>query len=90
MNFYTNVSRYGNRILYRGIENGKKKIRSIPYKPTIFISSPKGSWRGLDGTPVEPIQKQNMWDDQESFTQSIAGQKQYGNARFRDPLHRLP
>ena len=32
MNFYTNVSRYGNMLLYRGIENGKRVQKKIKYK----------------------------------------------------------
>ena len=34
MNFYTNVSRYGNMLLYRGIENGKRVQKKIKYKVT--------------------------------------------------------
>ena len=55
MNFYTNVTRYGNMILYRGYENGKKVSHKIKYAPTLFVSSPKGDWSSLTGEKCAPL-----------------------------------
>jgi len=41
--FYTNVSRYGNSLLYRGYKNGKKIQTKIKYQPTYFVSTAKPS-----------------------------------------------
>lgn len=41
--FYTNVQVHAGKIFYRGVENGKRVSRSIPYKPSLFIKSQKDS-----------------------------------------------
>ena len=84
--FYTSVSRYGNNILYRGYDTeGKPDIRKIKYKPTMFVQSqkPNSEWRGLDGTPVDPIQLGSMREAKdfiESYGQ-IDNYNIYGNPR---------
>jgi DNA polymerase elongation subunit (family B) len=62
MDFYTSVARYGNNLLYRGIENGVRVKKKIPFKPTMFVPSNKreSRWTGLDGSNVEPITFGNM------------------------------
>ena len=40
MNFYTSVNRYGNNILYRGFESGKRVEKKIPYMTSLFIPNP--------------------------------------------------
>ena len=63
VNFYTNVSRYGNNILYRGYDtDGKPDLRKIKFKPTMFAESknPNAARRGLDGTPVEKVNLSSM------------------------------
>lgn len=52
--FYTNVTRTGNYIYFRGYGNGKRIQRRIKYKPTLYVNSPdptefkslKGSYLG--------------------------------------------
>ena len=39
--FYTNVQVYGSKILYRGVDNGRKVRLKADYHPTLFVSSPK-------------------------------------------------
>ena len=57
MNFYTNVQRYRDYILYRGYKDGKRVTDKIKYKPTLFINFPKatGEYRTLYGTNVSPL-----------------------------------
>ena len=57
MRFYTNVSRYGSDILYRGYENGRRVHEKVRFKPTLFLPSKleKTTWTALDGTPVDPM-----------------------------------
>lgn len=83
MKFYTNVSRYGQMLLYRGIENGNRVQRKIKFKPTLFVTSPKGTWKSLDGKQVAPLKFEGMreakkWVDENS---KVAGRNIYGNLR---------
>ena len=49
--FYTSVERFGNNILWRGYDNGKRFSYRVPFKPTLYVHSPKrpGSFRSLIG-----------------------------------------
>jgi hypothetical protein len=48
--FYTNVQSFGNNILYRGIQNGKRVKQRIEYSPSLFIPSKKiTNFTSLDG-----------------------------------------
>jgi DNA polymerase elongation subunit (family B) len=60
--FYTNVSRYGNNILYVGYENNQRIHKSIKYNPTLFIPSkdPDSEYRTLDGFSVAPFKPGTM------------------------------
>lgn len=63
MNFYTSVSRYGNNILYRGFEDGKRINKKIPYMPTLFVPTDKETgWNNLQNQPVQPITFDTMRD----------------------------
>jgi DNA polymerase elongation subunit (family B) len=63
MNFYTSVNRYGNNILYRGIENGKRIAKKIPFMPTLYVDSPKPTgWTNLNGKNVLPRNFDSMRD----------------------------
>ena len=62
-NFYTSVVRFGNKLLYRGFENGKEVKRRIPFKPTLFMSGTaeqSDGWTTLDGLPVQPVTFDSM------------------------------
>ena len=62
MKFYTNISRYGNKILYRGIEDGKPVQFRIPFKPTLYVESSKatGKYKTLYGKSVAPMEFDGM------------------------------
>lgn len=57
MEFYTDVARYKNDILYRGYKNGKAIQLRQRFGPTLYVPSNTNQtdWKALDGTPVEPI-----------------------------------
>ena len=40
-NFYTSVERFGNTILWRGYENGRRFERKVKYEPTLFLTTQK-------------------------------------------------
>ena len=82
MKFYTSVSRYGNNLLYRGYDNGKKIQKRIKYKPTYFVSTNKPTnWKSLDGVSVAPIQFDSMRDAKEwlQVNKQVVGRHIYGN-----------
>ena len=63
MNFYTSVNRYGNNILYRGIQDGERIAKKIPYMPTLFVNtSHETGWYNLQGDPVLPKTFDTMRD----------------------------
>ena len=63
MNFYTSVNRYGNNILFRGFENGKRVSKQIPFMPTLFIPTNKETgWNNIQNQPVQPITFDTMRD----------------------------
>lgn len=84
--FYTNVSRVGNSILYRGIEDGERVQRKFKFKPTHYIFDRKrtSNYTSLYGDPVAPIEFADMkeatnfrkrYKDVENFT--VYGMENY-------------
>jgi DNA polymerase elongation subunit (family B) len=69
--FYTNCQIMGNNILYRGVENGKRVKRRIPYKPTLYTPAPgqKSNFKTLYGMPLKPIEFDSIGDLKEFKTQ---------------------
>ena len=86
MNFYTNVSRYGSNLLYRGYKNGQRVQEKIRFKPTLFLPSKheRSTWTALDGTHVDPVKFDSMKDTKEFVERyrSIDSFKIYGNTRY--------
>ena len=74
MDFYTNVSRFGNNLLYIGYKGGQRIQRRIPFKPTLYVSTPKpkSGWRTLFDEPVDPIEFDSMRDATD-FTKRYKG-----------------
>ena len=61
MRFYTDVTRYGNQILYRGYKNGERIRERVKFKPTLFVRG-ESDWKTLDNHPVKPMQFESMRD----------------------------
>ena len=74
MDFYTNVSRFGNNLLYIGYKGGQRIQKRIPFKPTLYVSTPKpkSGWRTLFDEPVDPIEFDSMRDATD-FTKRYQG-----------------
>lgn len=86
MRFYTNVSRYGSSILYRGYDNGRRVQEKVRFKPTLFLPSrhEKTIWTALDGTPVEP-KKFDSISEASDFVktyENVESFKIFGNTRW--------
>ena len=41
LDFYTNVQRFGNSILIRGIREGKEMRTRVKYEPTLYLENEK-------------------------------------------------
>jgi DNA polymerase elongation subunit (family B) len=85
--FYTSVERFGNSILWRGYENGKRFERKVKYCPTLFVGSKDtaSKYRSLiNNRPMNPIQMDSMKDAKDWIEQykdvhgfEIAGSTNY-------------
>lgn len=86
-NFYTSAFRHGKVIKYLGYENGEKVKFTIPYRPTLFVTSKQNNahdWHALDGKPVEPIVFGSMGEATD-FIKSysdVPGFDVYGNTNY--------
>ena len=85
MKFYTNISRYGNSLLYRGYDNGKRVQTKIQYSPTLFVPVEKATeFKTLDGNYVEPIKFETMREAKE-FTErykDVSNFAVHGNTNY--------
>lgn len=65
--FYTNVERYGNKILVRGYKNGKRFEKKVSFAPTLFAPTTKETeYRSLIGeVPLAPTKFDSMAEAKE-------------------------
>ena len=85
MNFYTCVETRGNKILYRGVENGLRVSRKEAYSPTLFVPTSKNTgWSTLDGRNMAPVNPGNMYECREFFDQykDVAGFEIHGQTDY--------
>ena len=83
--FYTNAECFGSKILYRGVENGKRVRRKLDYSPTLFVPSQKPTgYTTLYGEPVAKIQPGNVKECKDYLRQysGVSGHTIYGQTRF--------
>jgi len=86
MSFYTNVSRYGNSILYRGYAtNGVKVYRKDSFKPIFYTQTQKDiGWKSLDGNSIAPLEFDNMRESKQwlEMNKDVSGRTIYGNSNY--------
>ena len=85
MNFYTSVNRYGNSILYRGIEDGERVAKKIKYMPTLFVNaSHETGWYNLQNQPVLPKTFDTMRDAKDYMKQyeGVDNKTVYGTTNY--------
>ena len=83
--FYTNVQVYGSKILFRGIDNGRKVRLKADYHPTLFVSSPKPTkFTTVTGEYVSEINPGTIRDCRDFVKQyeDIDNFKLYGMQRY--------
>ena len=55
MHFYTNVEKYKNFILIRGIKNGEPYLKRLEYKPTLYFPTKKDTpYKSIRGENLQP------------------------------------
>lgn len=84
-NFYTNVQVYGSRILYRGVEDGRKVRRKIDYFPTFFVpSKTKTEYTTIRGEHVSDLKPGNIREARDFLKQyeEVDGFNIYGNNKY--------
>ena len=85
MEFYTSINRYGNSLLYRGYEDGKRVKRKISFKPTLYVKGKGNSkYTALDGTNVDAKKFESMREAKEFIEkfEDVANFKVYGNTNY--------
>ena len=86
MTFYTNVTRYGNQILYRGYtDNGTAITQKYKFKPTLFVPTDQPTdWKTMEGQAVGPVQFDSMGDARDFMKQyeDVVGFKFWGNTNY--------
>jgi DNA polymerase elongation subunit (family B) len=85
--FYTSVERYGNKILYRGYENGEQVSYQVHFGPTMYIHTKKseGDFTALtDGRRLTPHIFGSMRDAKEFLEQykDISNFPIYGTTNY--------
>ena len=86
MKFYTSVDRQASSILLRGYKDGRRHVERIPFKPTLFPTTPKvqTDWKTIDGRNVEPIQFDTMREANEFLRkyEDVDGMQIHGQNNF--------
>ena len=89
LQYYTNVSRYGNQILLRGYDHGRRIEKRIKYEPILFTSTNlKTSWKALDGSPVgvanagKRFESMRTANEYVNANKGVSGKTIYGNTKY--------
>ena len=85
MNFYTSVIEFKNKLLVRGVTNGKSYINRFNYQPTLYIpTNTKSKYQTLDGKNLKPKRFGNIYQAKNFFEQykSMPEYKIYGMNRY--------
>ena len=83
--FYTHFTRYGNKILERGYENGRKYTRKIDYKPTLYVpAKTQTEYTTLEGKYVSPLELESMREASDFIKryEGVQSFELYGSTNF--------
>jgi len=85
MNFYTNVAVFGSKILYRGVENGRRTRKKLDYFPTLYTpSNGKTNMRTLFGEYLAEVKPGTIRECRDFVKQyeGVSGFEIYGMQRY--------
>jgi DNA polymerase elongation subunit (family B) len=83
--FYTNVQVFGSKILYRGVENGRKVRNKIDYYPSLYVPSQKPTeFTTIHGEYVAEVKPGTICECRDFVKQydGVQGFKIYGNQKY--------
>jgi len=85
--FYTNVERFGNQILWRGYDNGRKFERKVKFQPTLFVTTQNKNSQYTSlftKNPIAPKQFDDMKNAKEFVEQykDVHGLEICGNTNY--------
>ena len=83
--YYTHVLCFGNYILYRGINNGRRVKQKIEYSPILYFpTNKKTEWRSLQGDVLEPKLFGSIKEAKEFIRryEEVQNFKMFGNTRL--------
>ena len=83
--YYTHVLCFGNHILYRGINNGRRVKQKIEYSPILYFpTNKKTEWRSLQGDVLEPKMFGSIKEAKEFIRryEEVQNFKMFGNTRL--------
>ena len=68
MNFYTNVSPYGDELLVRYFDNGKRCEDRVPYVPRLYVPTKgKGRYKSLTGIGLDSVSYKSIKDARQTI-----------------------
>ena len=68
MNFYTNVSPYGDELLVRYFDNGKRCEDRVPYVPRLYVPTKgKGRYKSLTGIGLDSVSYKSIKDARQAI-----------------------
>ena len=84
MKFYTNVFSAGDNIYYCGYEDGERFEKVVKYQPYLFIDSPQGTYKNINGSPVGRLDFPNITHAREHIKKygDVEGYNIYGLDNF--------
>jgi DNA polymerase elongation subunit (family B) len=79
MQFYTNVERYGNNILWRGYKNEKAFMKKVQFQPTLYLPTKNETQYKtlIDEKPIAP-KKFNSMGETKEFIEKYSGVEGFG------------
>ena len=85
MSFYTNVLQYGNSLLVRYVEDGKRLTKRVRYEPTLFDlvrTGEKTGYTTLDGRVVKPHTFDSIRDAKDWVAERENQEVVFGNTQY--------
>ena len=83
--FYSNVQQYGNRLLVREIQNGRRSQRKVDFKPSLFVKAKgESKYKSIYGTYLDPIKFLDI-NDAKKFVrdyEDVDNFEIYGNTSY--------
>lgn len=88
MNFYTNAFVYGNSVLVREVNDGKRNSEKVSYRPKLYIKGKNPTHITLTGIPVSEMEFDSM-SEARNFSkeyEDVSNFEIYGNMDFVYPF----